>query len=107
MLQTALDRRRSTLDSQQSAPPVNRSGVPFDERGGVLRGCLDLACGRFPPFWLSGAVAGGRLPVFHFHDVTPEDLDPKLRYLAENGYHTVTADDIAGHVRGDARLEGP
>jgi hypothetical protein len=72
----------------------------------VLRGCLDLISGRFPPFVLGGRVGDGLLPVFHFHDVTPEDLDPKLRYLAENRYRTVTADEIAGHARGDARLEG-
>jgi hypothetical protein len=86
---------------------VNRSGVPFGERGGVLRGCLDLISGRFPPFVFGGRLGDGLLPVFHFHDVTAEELDPKLRYLAENEYRTATADDIAAHVRGAPRPVGP
>lgn len=73
--------------------------VPFEERGGPLRGCLDLACGRFPAFLFGGGL-GDLLPAFHFHDVTSEELEPKLRYLAENGYRTVTADGMAEHARG-------
>jgi peptidoglycan/xylan/chitin deacetylase (PgdA/CDA1 family) len=73
--------------------------VPFEERGGPLRGCLDLACGRFPAFLFGGGL-GNLLPAFHFHDVTREELEPKLRYLAENGYRTVTADGMARHARG-------
>ena len=45
------------------------------------------------------------LPVFHFHDVTRDDLEPKLRYLAENGYRTVIADQIAGHAGRTARID--
>jgi hypothetical protein len=84
---------------------VNTSGVPFDERGGVLRGCLDLVAGRFPQFLFGGGVADGLLPVFHFHDVTRQDLEPKLRHLAENGYRTATSDDILGHATGAATLD--
>jgi hypothetical protein len=84
---------------------VNTSGVPFDERGGVLRGCLDLAAGRFPRFLFGGGLGDGLLPVFHFHDVTAQDLEPKLRYLAENGYRTATSDDILAHVKGATRLD--
>ncbi len=79
------------------------STVPFTERGGVLRGCLDLASGRFPAFVFGGRV-GALLPVFHFHEVTRADLEPKLRHLAENGYRTVTSDDIADYARGRLRL---
>ncbi len=85
--------------------PVIRSGVPFDERGGVLRGCLDLAAGRFPPFLFGGRLQEGLLPVFHFHDVTAQDLEPKLRHLADNGYRTATSEDILGHVTGRVRLD--
>jgi hypothetical protein len=84
---------------------VNTSGVPFDERGGVLRGCLDLAAGRFPQFLFGGRLGDGLLPVFHFHDVTAEDLEPKLRHLAENGYRTATSEDILGHVTGATTLD--
>jgi hypothetical protein len=74
--------------------------IPFGETGGLVRGCLDLVCGRFPLF-VFGASVGDLLPVFHFHDESREALEPKLRHLAENGYRTVTADAIGAFVRGD------
>jgi hypothetical protein len=79
--------------------------VPFGERGGALRGCLDLVSGRFPTFVFGGPVSADVLPVFHFHDVSSADLEPKLGYLSANGYHTVTSDEIATFVaaRGPAR----
>jgi hypothetical protein len=52
-----------------------------------------------------GGLGTGVLPVFHFHDVTRDDLEPKLRYLAENGYRTVIADQIAAHAGRTARLD--
>lgn len=79
------------------------STVPFSERGGTARGCLDLLSGRFPAFVFGGGV-GALLPVFHFHDVSREELEPKLRHLADNGYRTVTSGDIAGYARGDRTL---
>ncbi|MCU1385681.1 MAG: hypothetical protein JWL71_4378 [Acidobacteria bacterium] len=79
------------------------STVPFSERGGKARGCLDLVSGRFPAFVFGGRL-GALLPVFHFHEVTRDDLEPKLRHLADNGYRTVTSDDIAGYVRGRITL---
>jgi Polysaccharide deacetylase len=82
---------------------VHTSNPPFSERGGTLRGCLDLLCGRFPAFVFGGSV-GALLPVFHFHAVTHEDLEPKLCHLAENGYRSVTSDEIASYARGDLKL---
>ena len=73
--------------------------VPFAERGGRLRGVLDLATGRYPAF-LFGGPLGRLLPVFHLHDVTPPSLEPGLRHLAEHGYRTVTTDAIDRLVRG-------
>ena len=81
------------------------TGVPFSERGGRLRGVLDLATGRYPSF-LFGGSAGRSLPVFHLHDVTRADLEPRFQFLAENGYRTVTTDAIARLVR-DGRHPGP
>jgi peptidoglycan/xylan/chitin deacetylase (PgdA/CDA1 family) len=80
--------------------------VPFGERGGALRGLLDAVCGRLPRFVFGGRVASDVLPVFHFHDVTAADLEPKLRFLAENGYATTTSDEIAAYVRREIRLDG-
>jgi len=68
--------------------------VPFRERGGALRGLVDLATGCYPSFLFGGSL-GGMLPIFHFHDVTLEWLEPRLHYLVDNGYRTVTSDTIA------------
>ena len=80
--------------------------VPFGERGGALRGFLDAVCGRLPRFVFGGRVAADVLPVFHFHDVTAADLDPKLRHLSENGYHATTADEMSAFVRREIRFDG-
>jgi polysaccharide deacetylase len=69
------------------------AGIPFAERGGAVRGMLDLATGCYPAFLFGGPI-GDQLPVFHFHEVTREWLEPRLQYLVENGYHTVTCEEI-------------
>ena len=58
-----------------------------------MRGLLNLATGCYPAFLFGGPV--GALPVFHFHDVTRAWLEPRLQYLVDNGYRTVTCDEIA------------
>ncbi|HMP76194.1 MAG TPA: polysaccharide deacetylase family protein [Kiritimatiellia bacterium] len=73
--------------------------IPLQERKSPLRGVIDLAKRAYPGFVFGGAVAPGLLPVFHFHEVTREQLEPCLAYLRDNGYRTVTADDIARFVR--------
>lgn len=80
-------------------------GAPFDERGGRLRGLFDLAAGHYPAF-LFGFGVGSLLPVFHFHQVTADTLEPAFRYLAENDYRTVVSDDVARFVR-EGRHPGP
>src|SRR5206468_6389380 len=79
------------------------STVPFSERGGKARGCLDLVSGRYPALVFGGSL-GTLLPVFHFHEVTREELEPRLRHLADNGYRSVTSEDIAAYVRRDTPL---
>jgi hypothetical protein len=81
------------------------SRVPLSERGGTLRGLLDLATGRYPAF-LFGGSTGRLLPVFHLHEVTRATLEPSLQFLAEHGYRTVTTDVIAQLVR-NGRHPGP
>jgi hypothetical protein len=71
-----------------------RDRVPFAERGGAVRGLLDLASGCYPAFLFGGSI-GDQLPVFHFHEVTREWLEPRLQFLVDNGYRTVTCDEIA------------
>ncbi len=72
--------------------------VPYGERGGRARGALDLLAGHYPAFTYGGGV-GRLLAVFHFHETTPAILEPRLQYLSENGYRTVTSDAIAALVR--------
>src|SRR5467141_3075364 len=71
--------------------------IPFKERGGALRGLLDLATGCYPAFLFGGSCKAA-LPVFHFHEVTEAWLEPRLQYLAENRYRSVTCDEIARFV---------
>lgn len=80
-------------------------GSPLDEQGGRVRGLIDLAAGRYPKF-LFGLDVGTLLPVFHFHQVTVESLEPAFAYLHENGYRTVVSDDVARLVR-EGRHPGP
>lgn len=63
-----------------------------------MRGVVDVVAGRYPVFLFGGPI-NRLLPVFHFHQVTPADLEPKLQYLAENGYGTVTSAAITRFVR--------
>lgn len=72
--------------------------IPFSERKTPWRGPLDLVTGCYPAFLFGGGL-GRWLPVFHFHEATPAGLEPYLRFLAENGYRTVTSEAIAAYVR--------
>jgi peptidoglycan/xylan/chitin deacetylase (PgdA/CDA1 family) len=53
----------------------------------------DLALGRYPEFVTGGRLPRGDVPVFVFHSLEPESFGSKLRYLAENGYRTLSADE--------------
>jgi len=73
------------------------SGRPLQERGGRLRGAIELAAGVYPRFLFGGSTRG-ILPVFHLHEVTRAFLEPRLQYLADNGYRTLTTDAVVGFV---------
>lgn len=79
------------------------TGAPFDERGGRLRGVIELAAGRYPGF-LFGLSPGRILPVFHFHETTAEAFEPVCRYLRDNQYRTVVSDDAARLARDGTAL---
>jgi peptidoglycan/xylan/chitin deacetylase (PgdA/CDA1 family) len=53
----------------------------------------DLVLRRYPPFVTGGPLSRGYVPVFVFHSLEPETFEPKLRYLADNGYETLSADE--------------
>ena len=71
---------------------------PFTERKSNLRGILDVLTGCYPSF-LWGGRQGCILPVFHFHDVTREYIEPYFKYLTENGYKTVASEELCSFVR--------
>ncbi len=71
--------------------------VPFAERGGRLRGLLDLATGCYPAFLFGGSL-GSMVPAFHFHDVTRAALEPQLQHLVANSYRTIGCDEVARFV---------
>ena len=62
----------------------------------------DLLLGRYPEFVTGGALPRGHIPVFVFHSVEPEGFGHKLRYLADNGYVTLSAEEYY-HVLMGAR----
>ncbi|MDP6629985.1 MAG: polysaccharide deacetylase family protein [Kiritimatiellia bacterium] len=70
------------------------TALPFQERKTPWRGVLDVAAGCYPAFVWGGPL-GNVLPVFHFHDVTREALEPYLQYLNQNDYHTVTSEAMS------------
>lgn len=53
----------------------------------------DLLLGRYPEFVTGGTLGKGQIPVFVFHSLEPESFARKLRYLAENGYGTLSSDE--------------
>jgi hypothetical protein len=79
--------------------------VPFAERGGAMRGLVDLVTGCYPRFLFGGSL-GDDLPVFHFHDVTRAWLEPRLQFLVDNGYRAVTCEEIARLVVAGVRPGG-
>lgn len=58
---------------------------------------------RYPRFVYRGfrALPRGEIPVFTFHTVEPERFKAQLEYLAENGYQTLDADELAAVMRGE------
>ncbi len=53
----------------------------------------DLLLGRYPEFVTGGALPRGQVPVFVFHQLDPEVFGGKVRYLAENGYITLSLEE--------------
>lgn len=60
----------------------------------------DLMLGRYPDFVTGGPLPKGHVPVFCFHSLDPEVFGRKLRYLADNGYVTLSADEYFQHLMG-------
>ncbi len=52
----------------------------------------------YPGFVYGGELKAGEIPAFVFHRVRPDELENQFRYLAENGYETLTADAFCGRL---------
>jgi peptidoglycan/xylan/chitin deacetylase (PgdA/CDA1 family) len=59
----------------------------------ILEVPRDLLLRRYPEFVTGGPLPRGHVPVFVFHRLDPELSGRKLRYLAENGYVTLSAEE--------------
>ncbi len=68
---------------------------------------LGIVLRQYPDFILSDRVDRlSEIPVFAFHDVSLEVLDPMLAFLSENGYKTLTADEyLERRLRGERGQE--
>ncbi len=53
----------------------------------------DLLLGRYPAFVTGGPLPRGDVPVFVFHSVEPETFGRQVRYLADNGYVSLSVDE--------------
>jgi hypothetical protein len=62
---------------------------------------------KYPAFVLSARVTSlAKIPVFVFHDVTIDSFEPILRFLSDNRYATLTADEYTERqVRGERGQE--
>lgn len=57
--------------------------------------------GGFPDFVFARDPADpSGVPAFWYHEVSPEGIEADLRFLRDNGYATVTADDLLAHMEG-------
>ena len=59
----------------------------------VLEVPRDLLLGRYPAFVTGGPLPHGDVPVFVFHSVEPLTFGRQMRYLADNGYVSLSADE--------------
>ncbi|MBI3812514.1 MAG: polysaccharide deacetylase family protein [Nitrospirae bacterium] len=57
----------------------------------------------YPRFVFDGRVRTmeGQVPVFTFHSVEPDRFESQLKYLKQNGYRTLTADELLAVLRRD------
>jgi len=79
-------------------PLAHKLKAVWEKNGPEIRAIL---LRRTPPFLRNRPVPGlgPRVPVFVFHSVEPQRFESQLRYLAENGYSTLTADELERALR--------
>jgi len=67
----------------------------------VLR---DLLLGGYPEFVTGGPLARGDIPIFVFHSLEPVSFERRLRYLDENGYRTLSGDELFYALMGATKV---
>jgi peptidoglycan/xylan/chitin deacetylase (PgdA/CDA1 family) len=64
----------------------------------------DILLGRYPEFVTGGALARGDIPIFVFHSLEPVSFERRLRYLADNGYRSLSADELFYALMGATKV---
>ncbi len=64
----------------------------------------DILLGRYPEFVTGGPLARGDIPIFVFHSLEPVSFERKLRYLSDNGYRTLSADELFYALMGATKV---
>ena len=70
---------------------VARSQLAAERTGRALAGPLRT---RYPGFLFGLPLPHGEVPIFNYHEVAPEELEPDLEYLKDNGYVTLSLDEF-------------
>lgn len=68
-----------------------RCQLAAERTGRTLAGPLRT---HYPGFLFGLPLAGNEVPIFNYHEVTPEELAPDLEYLRDNGYVTLSLDEF-------------
>jgi peptidoglycan/xylan/chitin deacetylase (PgdA/CDA1 family) len=58
---------------------------------------------RYPGFLFGLPLPRDEIPIFNYHEVTVDQLEPDLQYLSENGYRTLSIDEFARATKSKIR----
>lgn len=64
----------------------------------------DILLGRYPEFVTGDPLARGDIPIFVFHSLEPVSFERRLRYLDENGYRTLSGDELFYALMGATKV---
>ena len=68
--------------------------------GEIANAAADVAFGRYPRFVYGLPCSAESIPLFTFHKVEPWRFESQLAFLRDNGYKTLTCDDLLKVVKG-------
>jgi peptidoglycan/xylan/chitin deacetylase (PgdA/CDA1 family) len=70
---------------------VARCRLAGERTGRTLAGPLRT---HYPGFLFGLPLPRDEVPIFNYHEITPEELEPDLEYLKDNGYVTLSLDEF-------------